>query len=248
MAGLLGIGGGGIMVPVLTTLFLAQGYATDTVVHIALGTSMASIIVTAIASLRAHHMHGGVLWSIVGQMCPGVIVGAIIGTFLAANLNSLYLAIFFSAFMFYVSIQMFLNRQPEPSRTIPGFAGLSVTSSGIGVISALVAIGGGSLTVPFLIWNNIDMRKAIGSSAALGFPIAVAGTAGYLVTGWTRTLDQENTLGFVYWPAVAAISIVSFMTAPIGARLAHSLPISKLKKIFSVFLIALSVKMLFSIL
>ena len=247
MAGLLGIGGGGIMVPVLTSIFIALEFSKETIVHIALGTSMASIIVTSIASLRAHHTHRGVIWHIVRQMSWGVIIGALVGTFLASYLNTLHLAVFFAVFMAYVSLQMFLNKQPRPSRQIPGWVGLSFTSLGIGGISSLVAIGGGSLTVPFLVWSNIDMRKAIGTSAALGFPIAVAGALGYLIVGWRQTVGYDFVVGYIYWPAVIVISSMSFITAPLGARLAHSLPVPLLKKIFALFLVGLSAKMLFSI-
>ena len=248
MAGLLGIGGGGIMVPILTALFLAQGFSADTIVHLALGTSMASIIVTSIASLKAHHAQGGVIWKIVKAMVPGVIVGAFIATFLAAYMSTLALAVFFAVFMAYVALQMFLNKQPKPSRQLPGLLGLSSASTGIGIVSALVAIGGGSLTVPFLVWGNIDIRKAIGTSAAVGFPIAIAGTLGYLINGWVVTVNQPYTFGFIYLPAVVAISTVSFITAPLGAKLAHRLPVPTLKKIFAIFLVALSVKMLISFL
>ena len=248
MAGLLGIGGGGIMVPILTSVFLAQGFSVDTVVHLALGTSMASIIVTSFASLKAHHAQEGVIWHIVKGMTAGVIFGAFIATFIAAYMSTLALAVFFAVFMAYVALQMFINKQPKPSRRLPEMLGLSSVSTGIGIVSALVAIGGGSLTVPFLVWSNIDIRKAIGTSAAIGFPIAIAGTLGYLINGWTEMEDQSNTFGFIYLPAVIAISAVSFITAPFGARLAHRLPVAVLKKVFAIFLIALSGKMLVSIL
>lgn len=248
MAGLLGIGGGGIMVPVLTTVFLSQGMSPDKVVHLALGSSMASIILTSIASLRAHHAKGAVIWSVVKKMSPGVVLGAFLGTFLAAYLSTQYLAIFFAVFMGYVAVQMFVNKQPTPCRRLPGILGMSAASTGIGIVSALVAIGGGSLTVPFLAWSNINIKTAIGTSAAIGFPIAVAGALGYLINGWSLTIDEQYTVGFVYVPAVAAISVLSYFTAPLGARLAHRLPVALLKKIFSILLVALSVKMLISIL
>jgi len=248
MAGLFGIGGGGIMVPVLTTIFLSQGFFLENVVHLALGTSMASIIVTSVASLRAHHSRGGVIWSIVKRISPGVILGTFLGTFFASYLNSIYLAIFFVVFMTYVSVQMFLNVQPNPGRELPGMFGLFLSGAGIGAVSALVAIGGGSLTVPFLAWNNVPIRKAIGTSAAVGLPIAIGGTLGYLINGWNITSKETFVVGFVYLPAVLAISVLSYITAPLGAKLAHSLPVPMLKKIFAIFLIVLSIKMLTSIL
>ena len=246
MAGLFGIGGGGIMVPVLTAVFLWQGVAPDKVVHLALGTSMASIIATSLSSLRAHHAKRAVLWRVVKIISPAVIVGTFAGTFLAAYFSTLFLALFFAAFMAYVAVQMFRNTQPTPSCTLPGSIGLSAVGAGIGGVSALVAIGGGSLTVPFLVWNNIDIKTAIGTSAAVGFPIAVAGAVGYLINGWSATASDALTYGFIYLPAVIAISVVSVVTAPIGARLAHRLPVAQLKKIFALVLVALSLKMLTS--
>lgn len=248
MAGLLGIGGGGIMVPILTSIFLWQGSTSEHVVHLALGTSMASIVVTSIASLRAHHAKGAVLWPVVKAMAPGVVLGAFVGTFLAAYLSTLVLAIFFAVFMAYVAAQMFINRQPKPCRKLPGILGMSATSTSIGIVSALVAIGGGSLTVPFLVWNNINIKTAIGTSAAVGFPIAVAGAIGYLINGWTVETTESFTFGYVYLPAVVAISLLSYFTAPLGARLAHRLPVPTLKKIFAILLVGLSVKMLVSFL
>jgi len=248
MAGLLGIGGGGIMVPVLTSLFLLHGVPVENVVHLALGTSMASIIITSISSLRAHHSKGGVVWHIVKGMVPGIIGGTFIATFLVSHISSTYLALFFSMFMAYVSIQMFLNRKPKPGRNIAGNTELLIAGSGIGAISALVSIGGGSLTVPYLTWQNVDIKKAIGTSAAIGLPISIAGTLGYVINGWQTCSMGSYTFGFVYLPAVLFISIASFFTAPYGAKLAHRLNVSILKKIFSVLLITLSIKMLISIL
>jgi len=248
MAGLLGIGGGGIMVPVLTSIFLLQGIPVENVVHLALGTSMASIIITSISSLRAHHSNGGVIWDVVKGMVPGIIAGAFVATFLVPYISSIYLALFFSVFMAYVSIQMFLNKKPTPSRNLVGNTGLLIAGSGIGAVSALVSIGGGSLTVPYLTWQNIDIKKAIGTSAAIGLPISIAGTLGYVINGWEHHSMGSYTIGFVYLPAVLLISVTSFFTAPFGAKLALRLNVSILKKVFSVLLIILSIKMLISIL
>jgi uncharacterized membrane protein YfcA len=247
MAGLLGIGGGGIMVPVLTTIFLLQGVAVEKVVHLALGTSMASIIITSLSSLRAHNLKGAIIWKVVKGMVLGILIGTFLATFLASYASTIYLALFFSAFMFYVSVQMFLNKKPQPERELAGNTGLFFSGSGIGAISALVSIGGGSLTVPYLTWQNIDIKKAIGTSAAIGFPISMAGTLGYVLNGWSNTSVENYTFGFVYLPAVLLISATSFFTAPIGVNLAHKLPVAILKKIFAILLIILSLKMLFSV-
>ncbi|AFL68230.1 sulfite exporter TauE/SafE family protein [Sulfurospirillum barnesii] len=249
MAGLLGIGGGGIMVPVLTSIFLAQGIPVEHVVHMALGTSMASIVVTSFASMRAHHKKGAVLWGVVKYMAGGVIIGTFLATFLASSLKSAHLAIFFALFMAYVSIQMAIDKKPKPTRELSTPASLFGAGSFIGMISALVSIGGGSLTVPYLIWQNVDVKKAIATSAAIGFPLSIAGTLGYIVNGVLHASNgQSMMLGFVYLPAVILISMPSYFIAPLGAKMAHSLPVSKLKKIFAVLLMVLSLKMLTSVL
>lgn len=246
-AGLFGIGGGGIMVPMLTLLFVQQQFPAEHIVHMALATSMAAIVPTALASLRAHHKHHAVLWPVVIKITPGILLGTFAGTFLASYLSAKPLAIFFSCFMALVALQMVLNRKPPAARPLPGTLPLSAAGSGIGAISALVAIGGGTLTVPFLVWCNVALPVAIGTSAAVGLPIALSGTAGYVING----LHLENlllyTLGYIFWPAVIAMALMSFLTAPLGAKLAHRLPVALLKKLFSLLLIGLSLQMLFTV-
>lgn len=246
-AGLLGVGGGGIMVPMLTTLFAAQDFPRDHLVHLALGTSMAAIVMTSVSSLRAHHAHGAVRWDIVRGIAPGVLAGTFAGTFVAARVATAPLAIFFGCFMAYVSLQMILNVKPKPSRELPGAAGLAGVGTGIGAVSALVAIGGGSLSVPFMTWCNVRMQNAIGTSAAIGLPIALAGAAGYLINGWGCAGLPDWSVGYVYVPALVLVSAVSTLTAPLGARLAHRLPVATLKKIFAGVLILLSAKMLHTV-
>jgi uncharacterized membrane protein YfcA len=247
MAGLLGIGGGGIMVPILTSLFLTMGMPIDMVVHLALGTSMAAIIFTSLSSLRAHHLRKSVMWDVVRNITPGIISGTFIATFIAAYASSLSLALFFSSFMAYVAVQMFRNKKPRIHVKATGSMHLFLVGSGIGAISALVSIGGGSLTVPYLVSRNFDIKKAIGTSAAVGLPLAISGTLGYLINGWSHTSVENYTFGFIYLPAVVLISITSVLSAPYGVKVAHYLPVSKLKKIFAVLLILLSLKMLLSV-
>lgn len=248
MAGLLGIGGGGILVPVFATIFIYQGLPKDSVIHLALGTSMACITVTSFSSMRAHHRNGAVAWSLANVMTPGMIVGTFSATFLAAYLSSKALAIFFAVFMAYVSFQMFRSGKVQASSSQAGKAELRIVTLGIGAVSALVSIGGGSLTVPYLTWRNTDMRKAIGTSAALGFPISIAGTFGYLINGILDGASATYTLGYIYLPAMLLVSIPSYYMAPLGARLTQRLPIKTLKRVFGVLLMLLSLKMLTSIL
>jgi uncharacterized protein len=246
-AGLLGVGGGGIMVPMLTSLFLSQGVSRDHVVHLALGTSMAAIVVTSVSSLRAHHAHGAVLWPTVKRITPGILIGTFFGTFVASRVQTAFLAVFFTAFMGFVAVQMLAGLRPQPSRELPGAAGLSLVGLGIGGVSALVAIGGGSLSVPFMTWCNVKMQRAIGTSAAIGLPIALAGTLGYLVNGLGREGMPPYSLGFVYVPALVLIGLTSTLTAPLGAKLAHKLPVATLKRAFAVMLLLLCAKMLYGV-
>lgn len=244
-AGLFGIGGGGIMVPLLAFCFSYSGLPQDQLMHFALGTSMAAIIPTAMASIFTHHKHGAVLWSVVVKFVPGVLIGTFVGSLIAAHLSNHFLAIFFAIFMAIVAWKMWSNVLPKPSRQLPGSGLLAITGAGIGGISALVAIGGGTMTVPFLLWCNVTLRQAIATSAAVGLPIAITGTLGY-ASHWDQSLSGIS-IGYLVWPAVLALACGSVITAPIGAKLAHKLPTEKLKKFFAIFLLLLSVQMLVKI-
>ena len=246
-AGMLGIGGGLVMVPVLTLMFAAQGFVPAEVLHLALGTSMAAILFTSISSLRAHHAHGAVLWPVVGRITPGILGGTLLGTLLASQVPSRPLALFFAVFVIFVAIQMFINLKPKPARELPGFTGMTTVGGGIGVVSSLVAIGGGALTVPFLSWCNVRVQHAIGTSAAVGFPIALGGALGYIFNGWGHLELPTGSLGYVSLPALVWLVVASMLTAPIGARLAHRLPVATLKRIFAGLLILLAGKMLISL-
>jgi uncharacterized membrane protein YfcA len=243
-AGLLGVGGGAIMVPVLALMFSAQGFPEAHLMHLALGTSMAAIVFTSISSLRAHHQHGAVIWSIVRAMAPGIVLGTVLAAQVAARVPTRPLAIFFAAFISYVAVQMILNVKPKPSRQLPGAWGMFGVGGAIGGISALVAIGGGSLSVPFMTWCNVKMHNAIGTSAALGLPIALAGTAGYMISGYGASGLPTGSVGFIYAPSLAATVATSVLVAPIGAKVAHSLPVATIKKVFAGVLILLLAKML----
>jgi len=247
-AGMLGIGGGLVMVPALTMMFAAQAaFPGSEILHLALGTSMATILFTALASLRAHHRHGAVLWRVVGQITPGILLGTLLGTLFASSIPARPLAIFFTAFVCLVAVQMILNLKPKPSRDLPGAAGVIAVGVGIGALSALVAIGGGSLTVPFLTWCNVRVQHAIGTSAAVGFPIAIGGSLGYIYNGWGHPGLPEWSLGYIYLPAFVWLVPSSMLIAPLGARLAHRLPVATLKRLFAVVLIALAAKMLWGL-
>ncbi|WP_020166700.1 MULTISPECIES: sulfite exporter TauE/SafE family protein [Methylotenera] len=248
LAGMLGIGGGGVMVPVLTSIFIYQGFPKDSVVHLALGTSMACIALTSFSSMRAHHKNGAVIWPLVKTMSIGMVVGTFSGTFLTAYLSSITLSIIFAAFMGYVAVQMFRTTKIKASSGEINKTELRLVTLGIGATSALVSIGGGSLTVPYLTWRGINVKSAIGISAALGFYISIAGTFGYLINGFINPATTQYSWGYIYLPAVLLVSIPSYFTAPLGAKLTQRLPTQILKKIFGVLLLILSLKMLSSFL
>lgn len=247
VAGTLGIGGGAILVPILTPIFLAKGIALENVIHLVFGTSMATIIFTSFSSMKAHNAVNGVIWNIVASFAPGILFGTFLATFIASKLSFIYLTTIFTIFMAYVSIQMFLNIKPKANKQLSGKTGLFLAGSGIGSISALVSIGGGMLTVPYLVWNNIEIKKAIGTSAAIGFPLSIGATLGYLINGWSNTSLENYTLGFIHLPSVILISIASYFMAPLGAKMAHSLSVGTLKKVFGILVSILSIKMFISV-
>jgi len=246
MAGLLGLGGGGILVPLLASIFTYQGIGTDNVVHLALGTSLACMIISSTASISAHASRGTIVWRVVGGMAPGIILSAFLVTQVAASVNPAYITLFFVLCMALVAGHIFLNWQPKPSQKPTTFRGLIVAGVGIGFVSALAAVGGGFLTIAYLVYKNMDIQRAVGTSAAIGFPIAITGAVGYTISGWSKILSNPYTLGYIYVPAFLAISLGSSIAAPYGARSSHSLPEAYLKKIFAVISLVLSIKMLVS--
>ncbi|NJD90222.1 MAG: sulfite exporter TauE/SafE family protein [Geobacter sp.] len=248
LAGLLGVGGGIVIVPMLKFTFAAQHLPPEHIQHLALGTSLATIVVTSISSFMAHHSKGGVNWIAVRRISPGILFGTFAGSIVAARLSGNFLTWFFAGFTFLVAWQMILDVKPHSSRQLPGFAGFFATGTVIGGISSLVGIGGGTMSVPFLIWCNQPARIAIGTSAAIGFPIAISGAAGYLFNGLGAMDLPRYSAGFIYLPALVGIAATSYLTAPLGARLAHMLPVSKLKKGFAVLLIATGLKMVYGLL
>ncbi|MBF0471000.1 MAG: sulfite exporter TauE/SafE family protein [Gammaproteobacteria bacterium] len=247
VAGLFGIGGGVVMVPVMTTLFLSHGFDADRALHLALGSSMAIIIPTAISALREHQRQRGVLWIVVLRLAPAVVIGSLLAPLFATALPPLALAIFFILFISVVALQLLLQIKPQGSHPLPGHWGMSGAGLVIGVISSLVAIGGGTLTVPFLIRCRVDLRRAIATSAAVGVVIASAGTVGYISAGWAVTDAEALTLGYLYIPAVILTAVTSVLTAPWGARLAHSLPLLALRRLFAALLLLLGLKMLYTL-
>lgn len=237
LAGIFGVGGGIIIVPILYVVFTQMGYASEVIMHMALGTSLATIIVTSISSLMAHHKNGAVIWSVFRNLTPGMAVGSFIGAGIAGLLSAGYLQLIIGAFLVWVSYTMFFAWQARakdaalPSKAKQVFAG-----TGIGVASAIFGIGGGSLTVPYLNYCGVLMQKAVGTSAACGLPIALAGAAGFIFFGLNEQVTISNSIGFVHVHAFLGISIMSYFTAKLGAKAAHALSPAMLKKCFAVLL------------
>lgn len=247
MAGLLGVGGGLVIVPALALLFARQGFAADSVMHFALGSSLAAIIPTSISSLLAHHRRHSVHWQAVRGLTPGILAGALAGAWLAGRISSPGLALLFGIFEILVAVHLLLGIQAGSHRILPGSAGLGVAGAVIGAISAILGIGGGTLSVPFLLWNRVDIRTAVGTAATCGLPIALAGAAGFALSGWHAGEQGGPTTGYIYWPAVFLIALASVPLAPVGARLAHYLPRKTLQRVFAIILALIGLKMILGV-
>jgi len=246
LAGLLGIGGGIIIVPVLALVFDHQNVSLAVLMHVAIGTSLATIVTTSISSIIAHQKRGAIDWHVFRVITPGILVGALLGSYLAKLIPGETLRIIFIMFMFFVAVQMARGMTSKPHRTLPGTGGLVSTGVVIGAVSSIMGIGGGSMSVPFLTWCNMQVRRAVATSASIGLPIAVAGTAGFIYTGWGVEQRPPWSIGYINLPAYLGIVIASTLFAPLGARLAHRISELLLKRIFAVFLVIVGIYMLSS--
>jgi uncharacterized membrane protein YfcA len=244
LAGLLGVGGGVIVVPSLILVFGHLGFVHDWVPHLAVGSSLAAIVGTGGASAIAHHRRGAVRWDLFLRLAPWIVIGAWIGSGIAGLLTQFWLQRIFGSFLLYVGLRMLWRPAPVASGRPPGAAGFAIAGTGIGALSSLVGIGGGTMTVPFLHKSGLGLRRAVATSAACGVPIAVAGAIGFVLAGWGREGLPPGSTGFVYWPAVGVMLLASVPAAPLGARLAHALPVSTLKRIFGILLLAVAAKLL----
>jgi len=244
LAGLFGIGGGLIIVPVLVISFAYQGISPDVLTHMAIGTSLATIVFTSMSSVKAHQEKGGVRWDIFKPMAVGIVLGAILGVYTAAELSGPVLQKIIGAFALLMAVQMGFGLKPKPNRDIPGSTGLVSMGTGIGWASAIFGIGGGSLSVPFLSWCNVRMQQAVGTSAACGLPIAITAALTNVYKGWGESALPEWSAGFIYLPAFIGIIITSVYFARIGAKLAHKLSPIMLKRIFAVLLVVVGLKFL----
>jgi uncharacterized membrane protein YfcA len=244
LAGLFGIGGGLVIVPVLIFSFGLQSVSGEIAAHLAVGTSLATIVFTSVSSIRSHHLRGAVRWDIVRSMAVGIVIGAALGAVTASMLTGAALELIIGIFVILVALKMLLDVSPKPGRDVPGKLGLGAAGGSIGWASAIFGIGGGTLTVPFLSWCNLRMQKAVGTSAACGFPIALAGALANVGTGWNNPALPDMSIGFIYLPAFIGIVLTSVPFARVGANLAHRLDAALLKKIFAVFLILVGIRFL----
>ncbi|MEO6322827.1 MAG: sulfite exporter TauE/SafE family protein [Polaromonas sp.] len=245
LAGLLGIGGGMVLVPLLTLLLTIQGFSSTSIIKIAVATSLATICFTSLSSVRAHHGRGMVRWDVVKLLAPGIVAGSLLGPMIAKLMSAQLLTLLFAVFVTFSATQMFIDKKPKPTRQLPQGAGMFGAGGLIGILSALVGAGGGFVSVPFMTWCNVKIHNAVATSAALGFPIALAGTVGYIVAGWDLTELPSGTFGFIYLPALGVISISSVITAPLGARAAHALNVQQLKRAFAAMLYVLAAYMFY---
>lgn len=244
LAGLLGIGGGFTIVPVLMEVFEREGMQTAHLLPLAIGTSAATIVFTAVSSTRAHHARGAVDWPVVRAMAPGLVIGSLIGPQIASALPARIMAAFFGAFIWFAAYRMFRKPQLKSLRDLPGAPALFGVGAGIGVMSGMVGTGGAFIAVPFLTKCRVPMAKAVATSAALGVPIALAATAGYIFAGWGKPGLPAYAVGYIYLPALVAIAAASTLLAPVGARMAHRWPVARLRAAFALMLFVLGGYML----
>ncbi|WP_333708800.1 sulfite exporter TauE/SafE family protein [Tepidimonas ignava] len=247
LAGLLGIGGGMLMVPFVTLILSHRGVGADLAVKMAIATSMATIVFTSLSSVRAHHRRGAVRWDLVRNLAPGIVLGALgAGAGVFRVLSGRWLALLFAVFVAFSATQMLRSaKRPAPAqpRGLPTAAGQWGAGGLIGFVSGLVGAGGGFISVPIMTWWGVAMHQAVATSAALGFPIALANVLGYLWSGAGVPGRPAATVGYVFVPALAVIASASVLMAPVGVRVAHALPVATLKRVFAVLLYGLAVTM-----
>jgi uncharacterized membrane protein YfcA len=246
-AGLLGIGGGAIMVPLLVMLFEAQGLPKAHILHLAVGSGMASILFTSLSSMRAHAARGAVRWDLALALTPGILAGGLLGSAITAWISTKVFAALFTVVVFFAATNILIDRKPKPSRALPGVLGSMLVGVVISFFSTLAALGGAFLTIPFALYCNVPLLQAIGTAAIVGFPIALAGGIGFVVSGWGHSGLPAHSVGYVYLPAVLGITLASVLTAPIGAATAHRLPTRRLKQVFAALMYILAAKMLVSL-
>lgn len=244
LAGLLGIGGGLIIVPAFYFLFERLALPCELLMHFAVGSSLATVVFTSLTSAYSHHRHGAVRWPAVGALTPGILLGAALGAITADYLPNTVMRTVFGWFEVLVAVQMAWNLKPAAQRDLPGSLAMAGVGGFVGWASTVLGIGGGTLSVPFLLWCNVPIRQAVATSAACGLPIAAMGAAGFAATGWNTDSLPAWTTGYLYWPAIGVVVAGSVLFAPLGARLTHRLPVPILKRAFALVVVIVGIRML----
>lgn len=246
MAGLLGIGGGFVVVPLLLIILPQVGIQNELLTHFSIGTSLACIAITSLSSGYAHHKKQAIHWALLKPIVPGLIIGAFIGSLLASIIKGEYLVLIFVSGALLTAVYLMSSHKTthSPNQTSGWYYFLYAQLTG--VISTLIGIGGGSVLVPYLVYRGQTMVKSVGTAAACGFPIALVGSIGFVYSGWMQTSAIEYSSGYVYWPAFLGIVIFSSLSAPFGAQLAHFIVEKQLKRVFSLFLILTSLQIIYS--
>ena len=246
-SGLLGIGGGSMIVPVLGLTFVAFGFAPDQVLHMSLGTSLAAMIIATASGTREHHRHGAVRWDLVKGLAPGIAIAGLAAGLIARAVPVAFLKVFFLCFMGYVAYQIIFGLKPKPGHKLPGPVGTALVGTAIGGLSALAGVGGAMISVPFMMYCNVSFHHAIATSAAISLVVALAGTVGFIAAGLGEAGLPPWSIGYVYVPAFLGISLTSVFFAPLGAKVAHRMPVGPLKKVFAMFLLILAAKLAYSL-
>lgn len=245
LAGLLGVGGGLVLVAALAWLLPLQGVPAEAAMHVALATSLASIIVTAVSSTRAHHRRGSVRWASVRWLVPGLLAGGLLGSAVAVALPGDLLRYLVAGYCLLAATQLVFGqpRQRGPAQGDPRGLPMAGAGVGIGAVSAVVGIGGGSMTVPLLVWLGVPPVRAVGTSSACGVAIALASAAGYASLGGSEGMPP-GSVGYVYLPAAIGIALASVLVAPLGTRLAHAISGRSLRYVFAAFLALVGLSLL----
>ena len=246
-SGLLGIGGGSMIVPILGLTLVAFGLSPDQVLHLSLGTSLAAMVLATASSARAHERHGAVRWDVVKGLAPGIVIAGLVAGYIARALSPSFLKIFFLVFMSYVCYQIVFGLKPKATHALPGRGAMGAVGFAIGALSGLAGVGGAMLSVPFMLYCNVSFHHAIGTSAAISFVVSAAGAIGFILAGLHEPGLPPWSVGYVYIPALLGISLTSIFLAPLGARAAHRLPVGMLRKVFAFFLLVLAGKLVFTI-
>jgi uncharacterized protein len=246
-AGMLGIGGGAIIVPMLVALFEAQGLPRAQVMHLAVGTALATFLFTSLSSVRAHARRNAIRWDIGWRMTPGILAGGLIGSGLSRHVSTAGFAAIFTVVIYAAATSMLIDRKPRAARELPGKAGMFVAGFLFSALSAFAAVGGAFMTIPFMLWCGVPLLQAIGTASLIGLPIALSGSIGFMLAGLAAEALPRWSLGFIYLPALAGVVASGVLAAPLGAAVAHRTPARWLKRGFAVLFYAVATRMLIAL-